>query len=447
MRDASALLAEFAPQGTPSIEVAPPRWPLPLRLAFRFVAAYFGLYVLTTQMIGGFVPFQLDLSFISETGPVVWMVNWMAAHVFGAKLPLVVSGSGSGDKTFDWVHAFCLLIIALATTVAWSIAARRTVNYVTAHKWYRLFLRFALGATMMSYGSAKVIPLQMPFPGLNRLLEPYGNLSPMGVLWASIGASRPYEVFTGVMEMSAAILLFIPRTATLGALVALCCTVEIFALNMTYDVPVKLFSFHLIVMSLFLLAPDMRRLLNVLVLNRTAEPSSVPPLGKTPKAQRIWMIAQVVFGVWLIGAAMQSSIQAWSTYGGGAPKSPLYGIWNVAHMSIDGVERAPLVTDYDRWRRVVFDQPAFMSFVRMDDTLMRVGSKIDTDTKSINLTKPADQKWAAAFSFERPSPDRMTLTGEMDGKKIQMRLELFPRESFPLVTRGFNWVQEYPFNR
>jgi len=333
MRDASALLAEFAPQGTPSIEVAPPRWPLPLRLAFRFVAAYFGLYVLTTQMIGGFVPFQLDLSFISETGPVVWMVNWMAAHVFGAKLPLVVSGSGSGDKTFDWVHAFCLLIIALATTVAWSIAARRTVNYVTAHKWYRLFLRFALGATMMSYGSAKVIPLQMPFPGLNRLLEPYGNLSPMGVLWASIGASRPYEVFTGVMEMSAAILLFIPRTATLGALVALCCTVEIFTLNMTYDVPVKLFSFHLIVMSLFLLAPDMRRLLNVLVLNRTAEPSSVPPLGKTPKAQRIWMIAQVVFGVWLIGAAMQSSIQAWSTYGGGAPKSPLYGIWNVAHMS------------------------------------------------------------------------------------------------------------------
>ena len=41
----------------------------------------------------------------------------------------------------------------------------------------------------------------------------------------------------------------------------------------------------------------------------------------------------------------------------------------------------------------------------------------------------------------------MTLHGEMDGKKIQMRLELFPRENFLLVTRGFNWVQEFPFNR
>jgi hypothetical protein len=447
MRDAAAALAEFAPQGTPSIEVEVPRWTLPRRLAFRFFAVYFGLYVLTTQMIGGFIPFQVDLSFISDKGPVLWMVNWTAAHVFGATLPLVVTGSGSGDKTFDWVHAFCFLIIALAITVAWSIAARRTENHVTAHKWYRLFLRFALGTTMLSYGAAKVIPLQMSFPSLIRLLEPYGNFSPMGVLWASIGASRPYEIFTGAMEISAAVLLFIPRTALLGALVALCCTVEIFTLNMTYDVPVKLFSFHLIVMSLFLLAPDMQRLADVLVLNRTAEPSAAPPLGKTPKSQRIWTIAQLVFGVWLIGAAIQGSIQAWSTYGGGAPKSPLYGVWNVMYMSLDGVERPPLLTDYERWRRVVFDRPTQMSFVRMDDTVVSVGSTIDEGAKSINLTKPADQKWAAAFSFERPAPDRMTLSGEMDGRRIQMRLKLFPRENFLLVTRGFNWVQEYPFNR
>ena len=447
MRDAAVALAEFAPEGTPSIEVKAPHWPLAVRVAFRFFAVYFGLWVLTTQMIGGFVPFQVDLSFISEKGPIVWMVNWTAAHVFGATLPLVVSGSGSGDKTFDWVHAFCFLVIALAITVVWSIAARRTEHHVTAHKWFRLFLRFALGTTMLSYGAAKIIPLQMPYPGLIRLLEPFGNLSPMGVLWASIGASRSYEIFTGAMEMSAAILLFIPRTATLGALVALCCTVEIFTLNMTYDVPVKLFSFHLILMSLFLLAPDVKRLLNVLVLNHTAHPSSLPPIGNTPGAQRIWTIAQVVFGVWLVGAAIQSSIQGWSTYGGGAPKSPLYGVWNVAYMTIDDIERPPLFTDYERWRRVVFDRPNFVSFVRMDDSVMTVGSKIDENAKSINLSNAADAKWSAELSFNRVSPERMILTGEMDGKTIDMRLMLFPREKFPLVSRGFNWVQEYPFNR
>ena len=34
---------------------------------------------------------------------------------------------------------------------------------------------------------------------------------------------------------------------------------QIFTLNMTYDVPVKLFSFHLILMSLVLMAPEASR--------------------------------------------------------------------------------------------------------------------------------------------------------------------------------------------
>ncbi len=215
--------------------------------------------------------------------------------MFGVTQPLVIA-SGSGDKIFDWVLAFCFLVFAAVGTVVWSLAARRRLSYVGFHKWFRLFLRFSLGATMVSYGAAKAIPLQMPYPSLQRLLEPFGHFSPMGVLWYSIGASRPYEIFTGCAELLAGILLFIPATATLGALVALACTIQIFTLNMTYDVPVKLFSFHLILMSIFLLAPDARRLLNVFVLNRTAGPSTVPPLGRSQRAIRIGIIAQVVFG-------------------------------------------------------------------------------------------------------------------------------------------------------
>jgi hypothetical protein len=447
MRDAAAVLAEFAPEGTLVAAPPEPRWRLPLRLAYRFFAVYFGLYVLTTQMIGGFLPFQVDLSFISDKGPVLWMVNWAAANVFGAALPLVVSGSGSGDKTFDWVHAFCFVTIALAITAAWSLARPRTANHINGHKWFRLFLRFALGSTMLGYGAVKVIPLQMPFPSLTRLLEPYGNFSPMGVLWYSIGASRSYEMATGAVEVLAAILLFIPHTVTLGAIVALFATTQIFTLNMTYDVPVKLFSFHLILMSMFLLAPDLKRLLNVVVLDRTAEPSPLPPIGGTPKARRNWIIAQLAFALVLVGTTFQSAIGSWSQYGGGAPVSPLYGIWNVTYMTIDGVERSPLVTDYERWRRIVFDRPALMSFVRMDDTVLGVATKIDTAANSIALTKAADPKWSASYTYDRTSADRLTMSGEMDGKKIEMRLELYPREKFQLTTRGFSWIQEYPYNR
>ena len=445
MADAAAVL-EF-----PSLETQVPEpvrpWKRAAVLAFRFFAVYFGIYVVVTQMFRGLIPFTVPIPNIGAVGPVRWMVEWTAVNVFGVTSPLVFTGSGSGDKTTDWVLAFCLLIITTAITAVWSIAARRPVNYDSAHKWFRLFLRFSLGSTMLGYGVSKVIPLQMPFPTLTRLLEPYGYFSPMGVLWASIGASRSYEIFTGALEMTAGILLFIPQTALLGALLAMACMAEIFTLNMTYDVPVKLFSSHLLLMSFFLLAPDTKRLLNVLLFNRTAEVSPVPPLGSTTRRIRIGVALQIVFGLMLVGQGVNNSINAWSTFGGGSPRSPLFGIWNVTYMSVDGVERAPLVTDYDRWRRLAFDFPTRMSFHRMDDTFVQFNNKIDVVAKSIVLTRAGNDKWSSTFSFDRPAPDRMTLQGEMDGKKIQMRLELFPRENFLLVTRGFNWVQEYPFNR
>ena len=424
-----------------------PRWSIVTRTGFQFAVLYFGIYVVFTQMLYGLLAIPgLSLPRIDQTGLPKRIVEWTAANVFGVTQPLVIL-SGSGDKTFDWVQAFCFLVLAAVGTVVWSIVARRRTAHPAVFRWFHLFARFALGSTMVSYGAAKAIPLQMPFPPLERLVEPFGHFSPMGVLWYSIGASRPYEIFTGCAEIFAGLLLFIPATRTLGALVALACTMQIFTLNMTYDVPVKLFAFHLILLSLFLLAPEMRRLLNVFVLNRPAPTSAVPSVGRSPRARRIAVAAQVVFGLFLIGVNMQQSVSAWSQYGGGAPKSPLYGVWDVAYMSIDGVERAPLITDYDRFQRVLFDSPARMSFQRMDATFVRHGNTIDMAGKSLKLTKGGDQKWLANFTFQQPAPDRLTLDGMMDGRKIQMRLTLFPREKFLLVSRGFNWLQEFPFNR
>jgi hypothetical protein len=72
---------------------------------------------------------------------------------------------------------------------------------------------------------------------------------------------------------------------------------------------------------------------------------------------------------------------------------------------------------------------------------------IDAVAKSIAVTRAGEANWKGSLAFAQPAADRMTLAGDMNGKKIEMRLELFPREQFLLVTRGFNWVQEYPFNR
>lgn len=424
------------------------RWGLAFRIAFRFCVAYFTLFSLSNQILAGLLVIpKVNIPELSALWPLRHITFWTAAHIFRIKHELVYTGSGSGDKTFDWVLAFCLLVIASVITLVWSILDRRRPNYVTFLKWFRLVMRFALASEMFLYGLDKVIPLQMPFPFLTRLLEPYGNFSPMAVLWSSVGASRPYEIFTGCAETLGGILLLAPCTATLGALVCLADMIQVFMLNMTYDVPVKLFSFHLLLFSLFLLAPEANRLIGFFFTDRTIGPSRQAPLFRSVRANRVAVALQVAFGLYLIGMGIYSGIGAWSRYGGARPKSSLYGIWNVEQMSIDGQVHPPLLTDQARWRRVVFDVPTFASFQRPDDTFTGYGSAISEKDSTLTLTKAVDKNWKATFAFVRPAPDQLVLDGTMDGHKIQLHLKLQDRDKFTLVNRGFHWINEYPFQR
>jgi uncharacterized membrane protein YphA (DoxX/SURF4 family) len=425
-----------------------PHWSLGLRVAFRFCFVYFGLYCIYTQVFGGLISIpKMESIDLSSLWPMRQITFWTAAHIFHAKLPLVFANSGSGDKTFDWVLAFFLLVCAALATAIWSLLDRRRENYITLHKWFRLFIRFALASQLVGYGMAKVIPMQMPFPYLTRLIEPFGNFSPMGVLWSSIGASPAYEMFAGSAEMLGGVLLILPWTTMLGALVCVADMTQIFMLNLTYDVPVKLFSFHLLLMALFLLAPEFQRLADFFFRNRTVAPCTQPQLFQTRRANRIAIAVQIVFGIWMIGTAAYGGWYEWHTYGGGRPKSALYGIWNVDELSIDSQIRSPLLTDYDRWRRVVFDFPEAMAFQRMDNSVAYYTVAINVNDKTLALTRVSDKNWKGNFTFQRVAPDQLILDGEMGSHKTHMQLQLVDRSKFMLVSRSFHWVQEYPVNR
>jgi hypothetical protein len=424
------------------------RWRLASRIAFRFGFLYLGLFCLFTQILSGLLPFPIvHLPDLGTLPPMTPLVFWTAKHIFGYNKPLVYFGSGSGDKVYDWVLVVCLLIIAAIATVIWSVLDRRRPNYKTLHKWFRVFIRFALAGQMLIYGFSKVFPMQMPFPFLTRLLEPFGNFSPMGVLWSSVGASPAYEIFVGSAELFAGLLLIIPATSMLGALICLIDSVEIFALNMTYDVPVKLFAFHLILLSAFLLIPERSRLLRFCFVDCEIERPSMRRFFTGRGANQIATIAQIAFGVLLVGFNIYSMQKAWYRWGGGAPKSPLYGIWNVEQMSIDGSVRQPLLTDQERWRRVVFDFPQWTMFQHMDDSFMGFATSFDQKNNTLSLTNNRPPKWKSYLAVHRPRADTMMLDGQMGKQVVHIELKLMDRNKFLLVSRGFHWIQDYPYNR
>ena len=330
-----------------------------------------------------------------------------------------------------------------AGTVVWSAVDGRRVDYVTLHTWFRLYLRFGLAAQMFYYGTAKVIPTQFPPPALVTLVRPVGDLSLSELLWVFVGASRPYQMFTGWAELIAGALLVIPHTALLGAVVALADMLQVFVLNMTYDFGLKQVSFHLMLIALFLLAPEARRLVAAFVLNRGVGTSPHPALFRTRLANRIALVGQIAFGLLLLVAFTNLSLRFYvSDAGTGAARSPLRGIWAVERLEVNGEARPAILNDYDRrWRRVVFDFPDRMFFQRWDDSYAGYGVSIDEGRRILSLTKGRSRTWTSKFSYERPSADRLILEGEMDGQRLRAELALVPDDTFRLLNSGFRWVR------
>jgi uncharacterized membrane protein YphA (DoxX/SURF4 family) len=428
---------------------ASPHWSLAKRIAFRFWFLYAGLYILATQILATiFIP-GIDVPDPGTLGPARAAVAWVAKNVFRVSTDLVVTGSGSGDKTFDWTQAVCILAIAAAGAALWSILDRRRRSDTALERWLRLAIRIALGSTLILYGIDKLVPLQMPFPFLSRLIEPYGRFSPMGVLWASIGASPAYEIFTGCAETLGGILVLLPRTAVLGALVCLADVTEVFVLNMTYDVPVKLFAFHLILFTLYLLAPEWPRLRDLFLLGRGVGPSTEPPLCRSVRANRFASAVLALYVVYLLGMNLRSAARGWKEYGGGAARPAYYGIWDVEQMTVDGASRPPLAGDTERWRRIVFQFPGGAVVQRMDDSSLPLRAELTVGDRRLALTNREDSKWTASFLVEKPADgsDRLVLDGDLDHHRARFELRRVDETKFLLVSRGFHWIQEYPFNR
>jgi hypothetical protein len=279
-------------------------------------------------------------------------------------------------------------------------------------------------------------------------VEPYGNFSPMGVLWYSIGASRGYEIFVGLAETCAGVLLFIPRAALLGALMALMDTIAVFTLNMTYDVPVKLFSFNLLVFAAILIVPSARKLWDFFLAHKPVQLDGEPPVGSDATARQVLSGAQMLLGAGVMIVGLMGSVSTWySPFGGGGTKPPLFGIWEISQLTVDSQPSPALVTDSSRWRRILIDRPGGIYIQTMDDSLHFYRETIDTHKHSLELASSTVPSFKSSLTFTRPDSTHLVLDGTLDRHAVHMALTFRDPNSYLLRSRGFNWIQEYPFNK
>lgn len=431
------------------------RWHPLTRIGFRFGVGYFGAIGLAGVL--GLIPIMLAGLGI-ETGSVLHLsslarppIEWTATHVLGLR---VTSAQVGSDSAFQWTGLFLLVMMSGVATGVWSVLDRGRVGYTRLFAWTQLYLRFVLALAMFYFGMAKAIPTQMPFV-LNRLVEPYGNFSPEGVLWSQVSVSQPYEIALGAAELLAGVLLLIPRATAAGALLCAVDMTQVFLLNMTYDIRLKTVSSQFLLLSLFLLAPYARRLVAALFAGNPGPAIRTVPLFGSARANRIALAAQLAVGLSLLGVFGAQNWQQWSKE---APD--LYGIYRVDGFSSEGYARDPLLTDELRWRRVVIDRPFHVSdpmvltIQHMDDSFEVYGGTIDPKRHLIDLHHRIalgtfeETPVRVRLTYWWPAPGRMVIdANDYAGHRIHTFFTEVDPKSFPLLERGFSWVQEQPYNR
>lgn len=424
-------------------------WSLATRIGFRFAFSYLILY-LSPGAVGARGPTVEISNFYQRWWQHVWqvVVPWVGTnlHIQG---DFRAVNNGSGDELYDYLLILCIVVLAAVATAVWSVLDRKRQNYRALYAWTRMFMRLVVGAAMIGYGLKKLFPAQFPEPQLATLIDPFGRMSPMGLLWNFMGTSRLYSLFGGLGETLGGVLLFVPRLTCLGALISFAMVSNVLALNLGYDVPRKIYSIHLLLMCMFLLLPDLRRLVNVLVLNRTAEPVQEAPLFADKQLNRAALLFQIAFGVLVVFIAGRDAYASVVKQSIQLPPT-IRGVWAVDGFVLDGVQHPPLLTDSARWQDVVFDGPDELVIVDMDARQHAYPLRFDSDGRSLTLSSADQPQWDAQLRIAELQGDRMTLEGRVDGHPVSAglrRLDLSDQERFLLVNRGFHWVNPFPLRK
>jgi len=259
------------------------------------------------------------------------------------------------DTKYDFSRFLLIGVLSLLLTAIWAMVdARKGWRYSPKlNSLLRAMLRYHVGFTLILYGIAKVYLYQFGYMGLDRMDNMVGNNSPMGFLWLFMSYSPTYNIGTGLIEMIGGALLFFRRTTLLGAIISFVAMANVVLIDIAYDVTVKMFAIHLMLMVVVLLLDDAKRLFNVLLFNRAMAPRLELPLISNPK----YRLPHYALKTALIGYGLFAILQ----FSGGIRETrrnnlkphPLHGKYVVDQFVINHDTLPPLRDDEARWDEVL----------------------------------------------------------------------------------------------
>ena len=405
------------------------QWSQPSKIALRFTFSYVALFILL-----------LFTAVFIETP-----LRWFADAVLNWGSDYNMESTGSGDRTYDYVRFLLNIILAIFTGIIWTLFDRKRASYNMLFYWFQTMLRIFLFFAMLLYGLAKIFKGQFADPSLELLLQPVGEMSPMGLAWTFMGHSMAYNIFIGFAEILGGVLLLYRKTLTLGSMIIVGVMTNVAMMNFTYDVPVKLFSVHLVLMALLLWIADGRRFVNVFIKNQTAQKINyVVPVINTTLKKIISFLKKSVIAVLTVVLFIQCFVQFKATEQL-KTKSELYGIWETQQFIKNKDTVAPLLTDSYRWRYLIVNYKGKVAVKKMNDSIDRYQFDENKEQKEISIKLFADSI-SQRFSYLFIDDEHLQLKGVLYGDSLRILFQRKRATDFRLLNRKFHWINESTYN-
>lgn len=428
-------------------------WPLWRKMIFRFFFIFFSFLLAPWTWLDQIPGISKITTFFTDYyyKAMDWAVERSNAYIFHVRKVLVPI-NGSGDTSYAWAQIWMLLSIAVLGCLIWSIVDRKRNDYRHLNYWLCIITRYFIALMAFSYGIIKLFGQQMPFPSETMMATNLGDLLPMRLSWIFIGYSTPYQFFSGLMEVVTGLLLLSRRTATLGIMVGTAVFINVMAMNLSYDIPVKLFSMELVLMCLYLLANEYDRIACFLFLNRPAGICCLYQYNYPKKWMRITrIILKLAFIGCFVGYTFYSCFEFSREFDATKEVKPIKtGLYDVPVYVVNKDTVANLVSDTLRWQDIIFEKGGRGSIKTGDTAFRHIYRRayfyydIDSAKQLLNFTKmPGDSvNFILSMHYQLPDSNTINLWGVRKSDSLFIELKRSTRH-FQLGERQFHWLSEY----
>jgi hypothetical protein len=413
----------------------------------KFTFLFFFLFLGTTSIAGYNIVCKIfDLNFVTQAKWFSFLstpLGWFDKHLFHIGLQPGKDFTVLADGRFGYVLLLTMVVLSLVGAFTWTISDSRRANYSRLYYWFRLYLAYYLFLAMLIYAFEKIIPTQMAFPNAESLLTTLGDKNGFTITWDFIGSRPAYSIFTGICELTAALLILFRRTRVFGCLFMTTVLANVVCFNIFYNVPVKILSIQLLVITLFLLAPFFKKLVQVFYCLKPVSLAEKIYVFTTPWKKYLLGACLWLIPAWAVFLTLKDTLKFQRDIAESAKKQQLYNVTTF----INGNDTlSPLLTDTLRWKRIFFTnyrKDKYAIVYNMNEGKDYYGYTWDSINRTITLTD-ADTTKKYVFHYSISAKDQFNMTGKWHGgKDVNVYFDKFYTDSMPLIKEKIRWIQQF----